>query len=432
MANAMEIDSASTTPSRAITLESDTPTTATDPNDPDPIVASYDIYANPSLPENRKLLVLQHTNKQHSNGRLAYKGIGEVRLKTKAGFLELDVPIPHGHGDYDRDKGLRWGSALARSVAAKNGGTHGLAGGFGVGVPTRPGGGGGAGRGAGKRPDDLEHELSMLDWSEAVRQDKVLRTQTLGGQFGTGKETNFRWVVGVFKDDKLHLTPATSIIPLRPQLHHIDAWAEQDRLSRPREGAAAAGPGPGAGATGKEGGAAAGPSQGGAAAKAIHMSIKSAGTEGGEVSVDTMIERLRKVQVEPWTKLKYEDDETDRAWHMFNDHLVSPQPGPKDKGKGKEKQGEKAAGEDKSPEQKYKAQWNENEFLQAVSGLKDNQQGDTKPQDDEVEVKAEVVNPTPVRAAAAKGKGKAVAGPAAAPATRKGAGGRGKSVAFKE
>lgn len=198
MATAMEIDSASTTPSRAITLDSDTTGTAADPNDPDPIVASYEVYANPSLPENRKLVVLQHPNMQGSKGRLAYRGLGEVRLKGKAGFLEVDVPIPHGQSDYDRDKGLRWGSALARSVAAKNGGTHGLAGGFGVGVPTRAGGGAGRG-GGGKRPDDLEHELSMLDWSEAVRQDKVLRTQTLGGQFATNKETNCRWAVGVFK-----------------------------------------------------------------------------------------------------------------------------------------------------------------------------------------------------------------------------------------
>lgn len=188
----MEIDTEAASKPKAIEVDSE------NDNDADPIIASYDIYANPPLPENRKLLVLQHPNRQ-GPVRAPYKQISEVRVKNKAGFIEVDVPMSHGHADYDRDKGLRWGSALARSTAAKNGGSHGLAGGFGVGVPARGAAAGGGRGAAGKRPDDLERELSMLDWSEAVRQDKVLRTQTLGGQFAIEKETNCRWMVGVFK-----------------------------------------------------------------------------------------------------------------------------------------------------------------------------------------------------------------------------------------
>ncbi|KAI1482904.1 hypothetical protein F4774DRAFT_253433 [Daldinia eschscholtzii] len=355
-------------------------------DDADPIVASYDVYTNPQLPENRRLLVLQHPNRQ-GPVRAPYKQISEVRVKPKSGFIEVDVPVSYGHTDYDRDKGLRWGSALARSTAAKNGGSHGLAGGFGVGVPTRgtaaAGGGGGAGgRGAaGKRPDDLERELSMLDWSEAVRQDKVLRTQTLGGQFAIEKETNCRWMVGVFKGDQLHLTPVSSLIHLRPQLHHLDAYTEQERLSRPREGMAAPGPAAGAGKEGSSSATGTGAQAGAGAAKAIHMSIKSAGaTEGGELVVDTMIERLRKVQVEPWSKLKYENEDSDKAWHMFTNHLLYPgAPNPKSladiKGKGKETENEKdkevvtadGDGDDLSKE-RFKAQWSEEEFLSHIRG----------------------------------------------------------------
>ncbi|KAI1415797.1 hypothetical protein F5Y13DRAFT_155330 [Hypoxylon sp. FL1857] len=445
----MDIDSGPSKP-QAVEIDSDGDTTATtnaNNNDPDPIVASYDVYTNPQLPENRKLLVLQHPNKQ-GPVRNAYARISEVRLKNKSGFIEVDVPMSHGHADYDRDKGLRWGSALARSMGAKNGGTHGLAGGFGVGVPTR-GAAGGAGRGGANRQNDLEREISMLDWNEAVRQDKVLRTQTLGGQFAIEKETNCRWMIGVFKGDQLHLTPATSLINLRPQLHHLDAYAEQERLSRPRE-APAAGPSSGAGAAGKEGAAAGtGPQGGPGAAKAIHMSIKSANSGDADVTVDTMERRLRQVQTEQWIKLQYENEYSEKTWNMFTNSLVYPRAknvdiskfgkDDKDKGKGKEKEEKdeekEAAKEDDNTPLAYKSQWAEDEFLQAVSGLKDNQQGDANPLgDDEVEIKAEVINQGPIDAAkkpiAARGKGKAAATPAAASTAKKAV--RGKSVAFKE
>lgn len=193
---AMDIDSDSSQAPRATGTDKHHPFAKSNNNDAadevDPIVASYDVFTNPLLPDNRQLLVLQHPNKQ-GPVRVPYPQVSEVRVKNRSGMLEVDVPMSHNHADYDRDKGLRWGGALARSVAAKDGGTHGLAGGFGVGVPTRGGGRGGA------KAVDLERELGMLDWSEAVRQDKVLRTQTLGGQFPIEKGTDCRWMVGVFK-----------------------------------------------------------------------------------------------------------------------------------------------------------------------------------------------------------------------------------------
>lgn len=174
------------------------PTATTEADDEaDPIVASYDIYTNPNLPANRRLLLLQHPNKQGPK-RILYPEVKEVRLKKESGMVEVDVPMNLSHADYDRDKGLRWGSALSRSLAAKNGGTHGLAGGFG----TR-GTGAGAGAGAGARGPkavEPERELSILDWNEAMRQDKVLRIQTLGGQYPIENETSCRWMVGIFKE----------------------------------------------------------------------------------------------------------------------------------------------------------------------------------------------------------------------------------------
>lgn len=163
---------------------------AADPSaDPDPIIASYKVYANPALATSRKLLIMQHPNQQ-GPANYPYAQVSGVRVKNRSGMIEVDVPISHALADYDRDKGQRWGGALAKSLAAKNGGTHGLAGGFGVGVSAlRPS----------KRRDELERDIDMMDWSEAVRQDKVLRTKTLGGQLAAKSETECQWMVGVFK-----------------------------------------------------------------------------------------------------------------------------------------------------------------------------------------------------------------------------------------
>ncbi|KAI5866494.1 hypothetical protein GGS23DRAFT_274210 [Durotheca rogersii] len=436
MAAPMEIDSISPQPEPVATKDDRSPNGGgDDDDDADPVVASYDVYTNAPLPENRKLLVLQHPNRQ-GPVRAPYGQLNEVRIKNKTGMIEVDVPLAHAHADYDRDKGLRWGSALSRSLASRNGGSLGLAGGFGVGVfPMRGGAGGGAGAGRG-RTDDWDQEIGMLDWSEAVRQDKVLRVQTLGGQFPIETETNCRWMVGVFKGDQLHLTPATSIINLRPQLHHLDAHTEQERLSRPREGIIGAG---GAAPAGKDSGGAGGST---GTARAIHMSIKSANTDSGELTVDTMSSRLRQVQLEPWMKLKYEDDESSKSWNMFTNNLLyaharGVRGSGLDKGKGKEKAGTGAAADDDDGQQAfqaYKAQWTETEFLHAVSGSRDDQQSLQDSRDKGLKAKADEVEPPQsepgrgigaVRAKAARASTNATASP-----SRKHT--RGKSVAFKE
>lgn len=159
--------------------------------DDDPITASYQVFLNPSLPLGRRLLVLQHPNRTDNAPR---PPPSELRLKSEAGMVEVDMPLDTGAA-YDREKGLNWGRTLKHSMAMKNGGSHGLAGGFGAGAVQQRGGAGG-GRGRGSRMEDDED----LDWPEAVRQDKVLRTQTLGGQYPDSKEVQY--MVGVFQGGK--------------------------------------------------------------------------------------------------------------------------------------------------------------------------------------------------------------------------------------
>lgn len=174
-------------------------TQASSAYDPDPIIASYDVYTNPSLPADRQLLIMQHPNQRQPSVE-GYTNLSEVRIKPRNKMIEVDVPLSYHLSDYDRDKGLRWGTALSRSIAAKNGGTHGLAGGFGVGAPAMRGGAAPA-----KRRNADEVDLDLLDtrdWSEAVRQDRVLRTQTLGGSFPVEDESHCRWMVGIFQGSK--------------------------------------------------------------------------------------------------------------------------------------------------------------------------------------------------------------------------------------
>lgn len=167
-------------------------TQGTTDDEDDPITASYNVYLNPALPLGRRLLVLQQPNRTDDAPR---PPPAELRLKSGAGMVEVDLPLDSTTA-YDREKGLRWGKALHASMEAKRGGSHGLAGGFGVGAVQQR-----AGVGGRKRTGDAaDIDDGILDWNEAVKQDKVLRTQTLGGQYPESKEVQY--MVGVFQGSR--------------------------------------------------------------------------------------------------------------------------------------------------------------------------------------------------------------------------------------
>lgn len=185
----MDIDA---TPAAAI----DAKTTVED-NDDDPVTATYPVFLNPSLPAGRRLLVLQHPNRTDDHPRPPPT---ELRVKSRAGMVELDIPLDSAVA-YDREKGLKWGKSLKASIQAKGGGSHGLAGGFAIGAAQQRGG-----RGA-RRDAAAEEEDLMMDWNEAARQGKVLATQTLGGQYP--EESDVQYMVGVFQGSKESPLPPT-------------------------------------------------------------------------------------------------------------------------------------------------------------------------------------------------------------------------------
>ena len=83
---------------------------------------------------------------------------------------------------------------------------------------------------------------------------------------------------------------------MRPQFHHIDAQTELDR-GRTRD-----------------------PTARGGEPRSIHMTVKPT-ADGEEETTDTMAERIRAVQEEPWRKLKYVDEDSMEAWEDFNESL---------------------------------------------------------------------------------------------------------------
>ncbi|KKY30916.1 putative dna-directed rna polymerase iii complex subunit rpc37 [Diaporthe ampelina] len=361
-------------------------------DDDDPIVASYNVFLKPSLPAHRRVMILEHPNK--SDGKKMARAPLEIRMKTKTGMVEVDYPIDY-NAFYDRSKGLNWGTNLQKSTEAKKGGTHGLAGGFGVGAPpprARPG-----------RAQDEVFDPST-DWAEALRKDYVLRTQTLGGQMPDISQES-KYMVGVFSGPNLHLTPATSLIHLRPQLHHIDATTEQERLAATRGGGG--GGGAGAAAATKD------------VARAIHMTVKQ-NTDGSEEIVqETMADRLKKVQLEAWKKMRYVHEEASDSWAVAEEALYLHQPEPADReagAKGKEPADTGPLSQPGLPGlvdkvARLRTAWDEDSMLETTSGI-------ARPQN----VKIEISDDEPAGAASRppKGKGKTPATTTATKATPRG------------
>ncbi|PHH88314.1 hypothetical protein CDD83_7694 [Cordyceps sp. RAO-2017] len=106
------------------------------------------------------------------------------------------------------------------------------------------------------------------------------------------------------------------------------------------------------------------------AARAIHMTIKSA-SDGDGVTTETMADRLRFVQAEPWRKLRYTDENDEAAWDVYNESLFLRPDGlpdagadPDDKAKAPD-----AARLDGLSVPRFAAKWRDKQMLQAVSGI---------------------------------------------------------------
>ena len=170
--------------------------------DSDPIKASYDVYIKPRISDDRHVYILQFPNrdsKQHYNAKNNSQPL-QMRIKPTTGMVELDVPLDAWR-NYDRERGLKWGEAIKKSNSTKNGGSHGLPGGFGIGG-AQPSG---RGRGRNAETELAEQQSALSDYPLAVSMDRVLTKQTLGGQSVPNDETNPQYMIGTFRKSRTTL-----------------------------------------------------------------------------------------------------------------------------------------------------------------------------------------------------------------------------------
>lgn len=127
------------------------------------------------------------------------------------------------------------------------------------------------------------------------------------------------------------------------------------------------------------------------------MTVKSAAADGGEDVQETMTERLRAVQMEPWTRMAYVPGNYEAAFEAYGKNLVL---GEKD-GKGKgldEEEDESGKMRRRNPGDatdlvdevgKLRTAWDEDELMTAVTGLNPRAERAKKVKEEEAKVKLE-------------------------------------------
>lgn len=145
------------------------------------------------------------------------------------------------------------------------------------------------------------------------------------------------------------------------------------------------------------------------------MTIKTT-ADGETVTTETMADRLRSVQTEPWRKMRYTDENEEAAWDVYNESLflrpkldeaapaaADTAPAPADVPTNLEGQ---------VPQ--FSTKWGDKELLEAVSGIKKPEplvETEKEPEKDKQPEKAEE---------AKKPKGRPRGGAAAGAASRRG------------
>lgn len=172
-------------------------------DDDDPVVATFNVFLNPALPENQKIIALHQSVRYDEGQSPAFPHPPtEVRIKPDSGIIEVDVPLDM-LDNYDREKGMQYGRALRETMEAKGGGSHGLAGGFGVGAPAAP---------LSRKSERDRDRERRAEWVDEVRADRVLRSQTLGGIVPKTEPVNY--MIGVFQGGLSNLQPVLTPILL--------------------------------------------------------------------------------------------------------------------------------------------------------------------------------------------------------------------------
>ncbi|KAF8248555.1 hypothetical protein K440DRAFT_583333 [Wilcoxina mikolae CBS 423.85] len=249
-------------------------------SDNDPIVREYDVFMTSELAQNLYLFQYPVRSRHKPYTKAENSCPVDARLKSKAGLVEVDVPVNVAL-NFDQEKGRAWGEVLRKSQDAKDNGLTGKV----IGT-----------RGAKRRKikgEDEEHEDNdnmVVDFAEAVKTGRVLSKQTLGSKIQADEA---KYMVGVFREDQLHLTPLNATLQLRPLFHHVDAQlaAERAQTKSLRE---------------------ADEPEKSTQARAVHLTVNQ------EVSqMSATMKALRIAEEDEWKRLHWIDQDDDEAWDQY-------------------------------------------------------------------------------------------------------------------
>ena len=155
------------------------------------VIAKYKVYWN--RPSKKRSMVLQFPNevREKPYNEARGKKPSEIRIKPNSSLVEVDVPLQVSK-TFDKQKGLEYGKALKKSKVLQQGGSYGLAGGFGMSSQTRT-----------KKEDqdaeqDEDDETSPTYFDEAKSKDSVMEKVTLGGRMSLARTGGPIYAIGVF------------------------------------------------------------------------------------------------------------------------------------------------------------------------------------------------------------------------------------------
>lgn len=272
--------------------------------DEDPVTAEYDVFITPAHREQIELLQYVNRSRERPYNERYGARPGNVRLKPKSGFLEVDIEM-HTGINFNRYQSLKWGDALQTAQTLQNdSATYGPATGFAA-PRVRPGN-----RGQLKDKVERENQImnDLVDFDKARAEHRALCSQTLGGKITSCERDSEGarpvYYVGAFHGKELHLTRVDGTVEMRPQFHHIDAEDQRNRTAASRAAAAAA-----------EGGA----DRPAAPARALQQSYRDLNDDKDKDAPERkMRETLQAAEEEEWSYLQYVDEQEDTAFDAFN------------------------------------------------------------------------------------------------------------------
>ena len=172
----------------------------------------YRIHNNPP---SRRVLLLQFPDR---DPRKLYSSESrqkplEVRVKPRNGIVEVDIPLHVTH-EYDKEKGIEFGSGLRRSQISANNGAYGLAGGLGVGSKGP----------SAKDEEAMTHGASRMELLEnfdaSLDQGFVMDRLTLGGRIIPFEDGDPIYMIATFAGSEFK--PCTSgVLLILPKRHAL-------------------------------------------------------------------------------------------------------------------------------------------------------------------------------------------------------------------